>query len=116
MKLLFVYILEAHATDEWPINSSRYNGNRGPVNVIQPKTNEERLSLASRFRSDFDCMEIDMLVDSVDNEMEKTFAPWPLRFYGIQSCRLSYIANPKDCSYDLAEVRNWCLANALKED
>lgn len=115
MKLLFVYILEAHATDEWPINSCRYNGNRGPVNVKQPTTNEERLALASRFRSDFDCAEIDMLVDSVANEMEKTYAPWPLRFYGIQSGRLTYIAKPRDCSYDIAEVRNWCLLNASKK-
>lgn len=109
VKVVFVYILEAHAVDEWPINSGRYNRGRGPVCVKQPTTNQERLQLANRFRIDFDCKEIPMLVDSIDNEFEKKYAPWPLRFYGIKDNTLSYVANPKDCSFDPIEIRDWCV-------
>lgn len=109
MSVVFVYILEAHAIDEWPINSGRCNHGRGPVCVKQPTTNQERLDLATRLRNDFDCKEIPMFVDSVDNEFEKKYAPWPLRFYGIKDGKISYVAHPHECSFNPSELRNWCL-------
>ena len=109
VKLVFVYILEAHAVDEWPINSGRYNHGRGPVSVMQPTTNQERINLATRFQNDFDCKQIPMLVDSIGNEFEKKYAPWPLRFYGIRDDEISYVANPKECSFDPFQLRSWCL-------
>lgn len=109
--IIFVYIVEAHAIDEWPISSGRYNRGRGPVSVSQPTSNEERLALANKFRSDFDCLEIPMLVDPIQNEFEKKYAPWPLRFYGVdENGKMSYIANPKDCTFDPLEVWQWCLS------
>jgi hypothetical protein len=45
---------EAHAEDEWPISSSRYNATRGPVRVTQPRAQLQRLALAQRFVQDFD--------------------------------------------------------------
>jgi hypothetical protein len=45
-KFLGVYITEAHAADEWPINSGRFNG---PGNSIdQPKTTVSLLLRPSR--------------------------------------------------------------------
>lgn len=41
-----MYILEAHAQDEWPIRSGRANGGRGPVQITQPSTNKERMAVA----------------------------------------------------------------------
>lgn len=107
--ILLLYICEAHAEDEWPINSSRFNGSRGPVCVRQPTTESERIALARRFREDFPCIsQVPMLVDSMDNEFERLFAPWPLRFFGINGERISYIARPQNCGYDILEVVNWC--------
>ena len=31
VRFVMVYVAEAHAEDEWPISSSRFNANRGPV-------------------------------------------------------------------------------------
>ncbi len=43
---LMVYIAEAHAADEWPISSARFNEGRGAVNIRQHKSNEERIAAA----------------------------------------------------------------------
>ena len=48
-----LYVAEAHAHDEWPINSSRCNGTRGPVCINAPGTTERRVELARAFASDF---------------------------------------------------------------
>ena len=39
---LQVYISEAHAVDEWPISSARFNGARGPVAIAQARTQAQR--------------------------------------------------------------------------
>lgn len=45
----FVYIEEAHASDEWPISSSRYMPNNTVVSVRQPKLAIDRVALAQNF-------------------------------------------------------------------
>lgn len=45
----FVYIEEAHASDEWPISSSRYMPNNAVVSVRQPKLATDRVALAQSF-------------------------------------------------------------------
>ena len=49
----FVYIEEAHATDEWPISSSRYTPDNEIVDVKQPKLASQRVDLAKRFSKTF---------------------------------------------------------------
>lgn len=48
-----VYVAEAHAQDEWPIRSSRYNGSRGPVLINQHRSTRERCAAAAAFAADF---------------------------------------------------------------
>ena len=50
---LFVYIAEAHAADEWPIASSRFNGARGAVHLAQTRTLASRRAAAAAFARDF---------------------------------------------------------------
>ena len=82
-----IYICEAHATDEWPISSARFNAGRGPVCVAQPKRNAERCQLARRFASDFGLEGLPLLVDAAEgadaDAYERAYAPWPLRFHGV---------------------------------
>ena len=110
----FVYIAEAHAMDEWPIRSGRFNHGRGAVIVEkQPKKASERCELARKFVEDFmpkanhaDGGNISMLVDDPElgDPFEKQYAPWPLRLYIIRDGIVEWIAQPKDCSYDEAVV------------
>ena len=121
-----VYICEAHATDEWPIRSARFNGGRGPVCVPQPKRNAERCALARQFVADFGLQALPLLVDAAEGDgadaYERAYAPWPLRFHGViggadaSAARLGMVAHPCDCGYDIAAVRDWALAAAAARE
>jgi len=96
------YIAEAHAADEWPVLSDRFNGDRGPVVVEQPKTTAERSALALQFARDFELSGMDVVVDVPEtrDEFEKHYAPWPLRFYHVDADNtMLWVAEPKDCSF-----------------
>ena len=93
---LLVYTLEAHATDEWPIRSSRYEPSGAPVAIEQHRTAAARLAPARRFRDTFRPA-FPVLVDPIDDRFEKVFATWPFRFYvlsGGSPRRVLYRAQP----------------------
>lgn len=103
-----VYVEEAHAVDEWPISSGRYNGGRGAVCVRQPRTRAERVALARQMVTDFN-VTLPVLVDAPEdgNPFEKAYAPWPLRLYVIHGGKMRYIAEPEECTYSLADLRTF---------
>jgi hypothetical protein len=120
--LLAVYIAEAHATDEWPISSCRYNGGRGAVCVAAPRSDAARCALARAFVADFS-FALPTLVDTVAappgarDPFDAAYAPWPLRFYGISGeSSVGYVAHPRECSYDIAQLRAWALAAAEERE
>ncbi len=118
-----MYIAEAHATDEWPIASARFNGGRGAVAVAQPRRDADRLALARAFAADFRMAPSDgftLLVDAAEgahaDAFEHAYAPWPLRFFGVEGGALSLVPHPRDCGYDAAELRDWALAAASRRE
>lgn len=109
------YIEEAHAEDEWPVRSGRYNRGLGPVRINQPKTAVEREKVAREFFRTYDISLDERLHAFVDdpeagNPFEKHYAPWPLRLYVIKNSKISWIASPHDCTYDVRQLRQWILA------
>jgi len=72
---LSVYIVEAHAIDEWPVGD--------PLKVTQPRTISERCGLARAFVGEYR-LRLPMVVDQLDNNFSNNFAAWPVRFYVIQ--------------------------------
>jgi len=107
-QLLAVYITEAHASDEWPCGS-----------IIsfcrQPQTLSERCSLALKLVERNGKMElnrIQILVDSLTNDFQTTFAAWPFRFFVFFNGKISFIANPDAHTYlyDIEQVLP-CLAS-----
>jgi hypothetical protein len=118
--VVLVYIAEAHATDEWPISSARFNAGRGAVHVSQPRADADRCALARAFAADFGLADVPMLVDAAQGEQaeayECAYAPWPLRFHGVVGARLGYVAHPRGCSYDLEPLRDWALAAAAERE
>jgi hypothetical protein len=118
-QLLTVYTVEAHAEDEWPIRSSRFNRRDGarceePVCVRQPSSDGERLALARGFVRDF-AYPGAVLVDPVaqGSPFEAAYSPWPFRFYGVgwagDAPTVQYVAHPRGCGYSLSQLRNWLL-------
>mmetsp|Transcript_25911 Transcript_25911/g.40658 ORF Transcript_25911/g.40658 Transcript_25911/m.40658 type:complete len:134 (+) Transcript_25911:1603-2004(+) len=106
----FVYIEEAHATDEWPISSSRYTPDGQVVSVEQPKVASERVKLAQRFVKTFGMgTEMKVLVDNPENGnlFGEAYAPWPIRLYVIENGTMQFISAPTDCAHDVSELRAW---------
>lgn len=101
----FVYILEAHAQDEWPISSARWSRTNQPIMYNQTRTIEQRLSVAKDFIRDFD-FPIPVVLDKPDeNLFEKFYAPWPVRIYIIDNeHRLTYKAQPSETMLELNEL------------
>lgn len=111
-----VYITEAHATDVWPISSSRYSFDGKPVQVSAPKSNKERCGLAMQFVKNYDLSSwLPVHVDPVGtNPFEKEYSPWPIRFYILLkgddgTVRIACKLKPQGAAYDLAEVRNFLM-------
>lgn len=66
----------------------------------------ERRLLAQHFVDKFS-FAIEMVVDPLpDNPFDTEFAPWPLRFYILHQDRVVFIAQPRNCTYDVSALRD----------
>ena len=101
----FIYILEAHAQDEWPICSARWSPTETPIQYNQTRTIAERLAVAKDFVRDFN-IDMPVVVDKPEgNLFEKLYAPWPVRIYVIdKEHRLTYKAQPHAAMLELREL------------
>lgn len=99
---LTVYILEAHAIDEWPVGDG-YGKLKG---FKQPQTIEERLRIAKEFVGDF-TYDVPMVADSMLNLFDSHFACWPVRYYILWKGRVYYKAQPnaEEYTYSVDELR-----------
>lgn len=100
-----MYITEAHAADEWPVGRSISFCN-------QPKETSERCILAKKF-VETTKIEMPMLVDTIENQFETTFAAWPVRFFVIKNGKLLFKAQPnlEDYAYDVLDLSDWLSAH-----
>ena len=75
VKFVFVYILEAHATDEWPIAC---------INEIVPqhRTLKDHVSAAALFQPSYPLhANIELVLDNDQNDFNASFASWPFRYW-----------------------------------
>jgi len=84
---LCVYIVEAHAIDEWPVGD--------PLKVSQPLTTSERVGVARAFVNGYH-FQLPMLVDTIDNCYSETFAAWPIRFFVVENGKILFKAQPDE--------------------
>ncbi|CAF1196461.1 unnamed protein product [Adineta steineri] len=101
IRLLAIYIAEAHARNEWPVGKT--------ISCIdQPTTLAERLNNAQQFKKNFN-FEMSMLVDNMDNTFHITYGSWPFRFFVIYDGKLVLKADPdkETFTYDMNEIDNW---------
>merc|ERR1719350_2159827 len=106
---LFIYILEAHAQDEWPISSGRYVPNKQPVCINQHRTLSDRIDACNSFIKMFQLKEDEfhMALDGIENQFERFYGAWPLRWYGVRNGILEFKPNVVDCSYEILELMIW---------
>lgn len=70
-----VYIREAHPTDGRAIPTNRYK-------ITDPKPLEERQKVAREFARDLK-LSMPVLVDTLDDQVNKAYAGWPDRIYVV---------------------------------
>lgn len=100
----FVYIIEAHAQDEWPICSARWSPTQKPIKYNQTRTIEERLLVAKDFIQDFNFQMPTVIDKPEENLFEKLYAAWPVRIYVIDKDHcLTYKAQPSENMLELNE-------------
>lgn len=101
IRFVAIYIAEAHSRDEWPVGNT--------ISCVdQPKTIEQRLENAKRFRKNFN-FEMPMLVDDINNTFHHTYGSWPFRFFVIFDGKLILKAEPdkEAFTYDMNEIDKW---------
>jgi len=101
-----IYLLEAHANDEWPINKT--------LKISQHKTIKERVEAAKKFIKEND-FKLPMYLDTMDNSFHNMFGAWPERYYIIQNGKLAAIGQPGPMGYNTAnwpeEIQQWLNQN-----
>lgn len=75
MRFLCVYILEAHADDEWPIRT------RPELVIRQHRSLSERLTAAKRLLASRECLMWPVVLDTMGNEFNRAYSAWPVRGY-----------------------------------
>lgn len=103
-----VYIDEAHAVDEWPISSSRYNADRGPVSILQSHTLAARRAAAAAFARDFvGEANIQVCIDNPETggTFQRIFTPWPVRFFVLVGDKVQFISEPPPGGNSTIEIR-----------
>ena len=99
MHCQFVYIAEAHASDEWPVGSH--------IDQPQPRSTNARVGVAARRLKELGFAWPGTLVDTADETFHKTYACWPLRWYFLDGHRIEHVALPRASLYDVREIEAW---------
>ena len=100
---LTVYIKEAHPEDEWQMDENETED----VCYPQPKTTEQRLAIANDFVERFD-FPIPVLVDPIENPVNRVYAGWPERLYVIdEQGKIAYKGATGPYGFHPEEVEAW---------
>jgi type I thyroxine 5'-deiodinase len=96
-----VYILEAHPSDVWQMQSNV----RDKVVFASPKDEEERTLLANTCVRKLG-IKFPAVIDGFDNTVEKAYTGWPDRLYLIDAGgRVAYKSRPGPFGFKPDELR-----------
>lgn len=102
VNFVFVYIMEAHACDEWPIYQVE--------DVEQHKSIGARIKMAKKFQHAIACHpHIHFVVDPLANNFNRSYASWPFRFWVLESRQhdqvyVRFKAMPSNSSYRIEDL------------
>lgn len=101
MAFLVVYILEAHPSDVWQMQSNI----KEKIVFASPKDYEERTFVAGTCVRKLG-IKFPAVIDGFDNTTEKAYTGWPDRIYLIDaSGRIAYKSRPGPFGFKPAELR-----------
>lgn len=100
---MFVYTMEAHATDEWPISGVNDH-------LSQHKTIEQRAAAAEFFRSQYPIDEsIVFMLDNMGNDFNTLYSSWPTRYWIYEGGKVAMKMTPDhtDNTMSLVGLQKW---------
>jgi len=101
-----VYIREAHPTDEWQMDDNEKEG----VCYPQPQSSAARVAIANDFVTRFH-YDVPLLVDPIENSVDKIYAGWPERLYIIDARGIiTYKGKTGPFGFHPEEVESWLTA------
>jgi hypothetical protein len=104
---LFVYVREAHASDEWQMPSNVTEN----VVFAQPATLPQRREVAKEGCQRM-ALSIPTVVDEMDDRVENAYAAWPERMFVIDADgRVAYAGAQGPWGFKPAEVERWLRRN-----
>lgn len=107
MAFYFVYIREAHASDEWQMEENV----RDDVVFAQPKEDAERKAIASSCSTRLR-LSMPVLVDEIDNRTDDLYAAWPERLFVIgKDGKVAYAGKQGPWGFKPVEVADWLKVN-----
>jgi hypothetical protein len=109
---LFVYIREAHPTDEWQLDDNVKEG----VLFAQATTHGERKTVATACRKALE-LTMPVIVDEIDDRVDNAWAGWPERIFVVDPAgRVAYAAKQGPWGFKPDELRAWLEANIGKAE
>jgi len=96
----FVYVAEAHAVDEWQLDSNEEEG----IRVLQQTSLEERIEAARAAAARLQ-LTMPIFVDGMDDAASAAFAAWPERIVIVNhQRRIAYPGAPGPYGFDPDEA------------
>jgi len=100
-RFAFVYILEAHAHDEWPVPCEC-------TDVAQHKTLQDRALAASLLVNEYPLHpKLNLLLDNIQNEFNNTYASWPFRYWIIRNGKVELKLMPEGDQTSMKPLEDW---------
>lgn len=106
---LFVYIMEAHAADEWPIKELREE-------IPQHKCQEDRITAALNFVSEHPlpaCFSV--AIDNDLNDFVDLYCSWPFRCWVVEAGRVALKSMPDGEVVRLDALEDWLLQRTASQ-
>lgn len=86
------------------IRGDQYN-NGETACIRQPRTLQERSEAAAAFARRYSFPTDTLLIDNMDNSVEKVYSANPERLFVVEDGRIAYVGGPGPFFYDVAQLR-----------
>ena len=98
---VFIYILEAHASNEWPIREY-------PISFCQHTCVDDKRKAAILFEKEMELpSQVEILVDNELNEFNSLYSSWPTRIWILHNGQVALKNMPDNENITLEEVKDW---------
>lgn len=107
--VLFTYLNEAHAADQWPISY--------PIRTNAHTCIEDRTSAACAFRarSAWESAPIHIAADTMADTAQTVFGAWPFRLFVLHNDKVLMRGEAEDYTFPVYQVED-CLRSVLEND